>query len=146
MVETVTGTARSAGVDYADLLASDSHPVREILKTDSPMPPGPTMVKASAYHSREFHDLEVERLWKRVWQMACHEDDIPNVGDSYVYDIASLSFIVVRTGEEEFRAFPNACLHRGRALLHESEQGLREFRCTWTVPSRKCRATGTFRQ
>lgn len=129
MVETVTGTARSAGVKYADLLASDSHPVRDVHKADSPMPAGPTVVDASVYHSRAFHELEVERLWKRVWQMACHEDDVPEVGDSFVYDIASLSFIVVRTSEEEFRAYPNACLHRGRALLHESERGLREFRC-----------------
>ena len=49
--------------------------------------------------------------------MACHESDIPNVGDTHVYDIASLSYIVVRVSENEVKAFPNACLHRGRALL-----------------------------
>lgn len=129
MVETKTGTDRSAGVSYNDLLDQDSHPVPDILRQDSPMPPGPTRVDARMYHAREYHDLEVERLWKRVWQLACHEDDIPEVGDSLVYDIASLSFIVVRTGADEFKAYPNACLHRGRALLHEDEKGLKELRC-----------------
>jgi nitrite reductase/ring-hydroxylating ferredoxin subunit len=61
--------------------------------------------------------------------MACHEDDIPNVGDSHVYDIAHLSYVIVRTGPDEIRAFPNACLHRGRALLTEDSKGLHEFRC-----------------
>ena len=37
MVETVTGAARSAGVSYDDVLASDSHPVSDIMKVDSPI-------------------------------------------------------------------------------------------------------------
>ena len=129
MVETLTGTNRSKGIGYDELLDMDTHKVPSRFREDSPMEPGPTIVDPSIYYSRDFFDLEVERLWKRVWQMACHEDDIPNVGDSLVYDIASLSFIIVRTGEDEFKAFPNACLHRGRALLTEDAKGLHEFRC-----------------
>jgi len=129
MVETHTGTNRSAGISYTDILEADSHPVRPILKVDSPIAPGPTVLDASIYYSREFHELEKEKLWKKVWQMACHQDDIPNVGDSFVYEISSLSYIVVRSAENEFKAFPNACLHRGRMLLHESEEQLKEFRC-----------------
>ena len=129
MVETVTGTDRSAGISYNEVLATDSHPVGDLLKASAPLPPGPTVVDASVYYSRETHELEKERLWKRVWQMACHEDDIPNVGDSYVYDIADLSYIIVRSGEDTFHAFPNACLHRGRQLLHRNEESLHVFRC-----------------
>ena len=129
MVETLTGTDRSAGISYNEILEADSHPVRPILRVDSPLAPGPTVVDASIYYSREQHELEKEKLWKRVWQMACHEDDIPNVGDAFVYDISSLSYIVVRSAEDEFRAFPNACLHRGRSLLHENEQKLHLLRC-----------------
>lgn len=129
MVETLTGTNRSKGIGYDELLDMDTHKVPSKFREDSPMEPGPTIVDPSIYYSRDFFDLEVERLWKRVWQMACHEDDIPNVGDSLVYDIASLSFIIVRTAEDEIKAFPNACLHRGRALLTEDSKGLHEFRC-----------------
>jgi hypothetical protein len=40
--------------------------------------------------------------------MACHLDDIPNIGDTHVYDIASLSFLIIRTSDTEVKAFPNA--------------------------------------
>ena len=86
---------------------------------------------AEQYYSQAFHDLEVEKVWKRVWQMACHEDDIPEVGDYLVYDIAHLSFLVVRTGEEEFKAFQNTCLHRGRLLKSHGGKRAREFRCSF---------------
>lgn len=129
MVETVTGTNRSAGISYTEVLDADSHPVRPILREDHPMEPGPTTVDPKIYYSREFHELEKEKLWKRVWQMACHEDDIPEVGDSFVYEISTLSYIVVRSGEDQFHAFPNACLHRGRQILHQSEEGLYDLRC-----------------
>ncbi len=129
MVETFTGTDRSAGISYTEVLETDSHPVRDILKVDSPLPPGPTTVDPAVYFSREVHEMEKEKIWKRVWQMACHEDDIPNVGDAYVYDISSLSYVIVRSGEDTFHAFPNACLHRGRQLLHQNEEQLFNLRC-----------------
>ena len=40
------------------------------------------------YTSRAWHELEVERLWKRVWQFACREEEIPEPGDHHVYEIA----------------------------------------------------------
>ena len=114
MVETQTGHDRSDGVSYDDILRNDTVPPPDIYLENSPLAPGITRVPVEKYFSREQHDLEVERLWKRVWQMACHESDITNVGDTYVYDIAELSFIVVRVSDQEVKAFPNACLHRCR--------------------------------
>ena len=135
MTETTTGTHRSAGIRYTALLDADSHPVPDILRADSPLAPGPTLVPVERYYSREFHDLEVEKVWKRVWQMACHEDDIPDVGDYHVYDIADLSFLLVRSGPDEIKAFYNACLHRGRLLREGPGKWARELRCAfhgWT--------------
>lgn len=52
--------------------------------------PGPTSapngaradyVPASDYISRDFAALEARHLWPRVWQMACREEEMPNVGD-----------------------------------------------------------------
>ncbi|MEM9621053.1 MAG: aromatic ring-hydroxylating dioxygenase subunit alpha [Pseudomonadota bacterium] len=131
MIETKTGTNRSAGITYQTLLDEDSHPVPDIMRVEQPLPPGPTRIDASIYYSREFHDLEVEKIWSRVWQMACHEDDIPEVGDYLPYDIAHLSFLVVRTAENEFKAFHNACLHRGRMLKTHPGKRAREFRCAF---------------
>jgi nitrite reductase/ring-hydroxylating ferredoxin subunit len=131
MTETKTGTRRSAGIDYINLLDLDSHPVRDILRAESPMEPGPTRVPVERYFERSFHDLEVEKIWKKVWQMACHEDDIPDVGDYYIYDIAHLSFLIVRTTPDEIVAFPNACLHRGRQLKDKPGRGAHVIRCAF---------------
>ncbi len=131
MTEILTGTDRSAGITYQTLLDEDSHPVPEVMRRESPLPPGPTKVPAMQYTSREFHDLEVEKVWKRVWQMACHEDDIPEIGDYLVYDIAHLSFLIVHSAENEYKAFYNVCLHRGRQLKQHRGKRAREFRCAF---------------
>jgi len=131
MTEILTGTNRSAGIPYGKLLDADSHPVRDILRVESPMPPGPTLVPVERYFSQEFHDLEVEKVWKRVWQLACHEDDLPEVGDHVVYDVAHLNFLVVRSGPDEIKAFWNACLHRGRLIKDSDGKGASELRCAF---------------
>ena len=66
MTETLTGTDRSAGISFAKLLELDSHPVSAVMSTEAPPPPGNTKVPAHVYHSKAWHDLEVEKLWKRV--------------------------------------------------------------------------------
>lgn len=129
MVETVTGKNRSNGITYNEVALGDAVPPPDVYLEESPMKPGVTKVKTDRFFSKEAHDLEVERLWKRVWQMACHEDDIPNVGDTHVYDIASLSFLIVRVAEDEVKAFPNSCMHRGRALCDADRKGLKVLRC-----------------
>jgi phenylpropionate dioxygenase-like ring-hydroxylating dioxygenase large terminal subunit len=73
-------------------------------------------VPLERYTSRAFHDLEVEKIWKRVWQFACREDDIPEPGDHTVYEIAEMGVLIVRGQDRKIRAFANTCLHRGRAL------------------------------
>src|SRR5580698_7610293 len=86
------------------------------LKPPLPQEPLDPFIPASHYTSRAHAELENERLWPRVWQVACREEDIPQVGDFYTYDIVDDSIIVVRTSPDEIKAFHNACSHRGRRL------------------------------
>lgn len=126
--------SRSAGhVDLEFFLENDRRPdlVPEVFHLTSPMSGGPQRIKTDRFHKREYHDLEVERLWKRTWQMVCREDDLPEVGDYHVYTIAHLSYLVVRTGETELRAYQNVCLHRGRLLKDCSGFRAKEFRCPY---------------
>lgn len=129
MVETITGHDRSDGITYIDLLNQDEVAPPPVYLEESPYPAGVTKVPVERYFSQEEHKREVDMLWKRVWQMACHQSDIPNVGDVYVYDIAELSYIVVRVSENEVKAFPNACLHRGRSLCDAHKKELNAIRC-----------------
>lgn len=92
---------------------------------------GPTRVPKEVFISPEYHEREMEKLWKRVWQTACRENDIPDVGDWFVYDIGDQSVIVVRVGPDQVRAFPNACLHRGNRLFDGSGRQCDEIRCSY---------------
>ena len=131
--ETEDGMRSAAHIPMEYFMENDRHPERipDIYKRSSPMPGGPRKVKTARYFRKEFHDLEVEKIWKKTWQMACREDDIPEIGDYHLYSIAHLQFIVVRTGEKEFKAHVNACLHRGRTLRECDGKKARDFRCPY---------------
>ena len=57
-------------------------------------------------------------------------EDIPEVGDTEVYDIVHDSLIIVRTGtgESDIRAYVNSCLHRGTILRTEGGN-VRHIKC-----------------
>ncbi|MEM1230905.1 MAG: aromatic ring-hydroxylating dioxygenase subunit alpha [Pseudomonadota bacterium] len=119
---------RSPGPTYQELLDTDSHPVPDVLRLQSPKDMGTEEFPVTRYTTRDYHEKEVEHLWKKVWQFTCREEDIPNPGDHYRYDIAHMSFLVVRTESGEIRCYPNACLHRGR-MLKEFDGNATELRC-----------------
>lgn len=119
---------RSPGITYQELLDADSRPVPDVLRLQSPKDMGLQRYSVKRYTSAAWHELEVERLWKKVWQFTCREEDIPEPGDHYRYDIAGMSFLVVRTETGALKAYPNACLHRGR-MLKEFDGNAAELRC-----------------
>lgn len=106
---------RSAGISYQTLIANDAVAPPAVLTLESPYQSGLTSVPVHRYTSREFHDLEMQKVWSKCWQMACREEEIPQVGDYIVYDIGRFSILVVRTSEG-IRAHHNVCRHRGRRL------------------------------
>ena len=118
----------SKGISYQELLDRDSCEVPPVLRLDTGDIEGPNRIPIHRYTSREFFELEVERVWKKVWQVACREEDIPKVGDHLVYDIAGMSFLLVRSAENEIKAYWNACLHRGLMLRHRRGNS-RDLRC-----------------
>jgi nitrite reductase/ring-hydroxylating ferredoxin subunit len=124
------GSARSPGRSYQDLLDADTHPVPDVLRWQSWAFIDDADVPVARYTSREFHELEKEKVWSRVWQMACREEDVPEVGDTLVYDICDWSILVVRSAPDRIQAFHNACLHRGRQL-REFDGNVHELRCAF---------------
>ena len=124
------GTARSPGVSYQELLDSDPRPVPEVLRLESPRFLGDEDIPVERFISREWHEREAARLWPRVWQFACREEHIPDVGSYVVYDIVNLSFVVMRTAPDEIKAYRNVCLHRGRQLK-DYDGRCSELRCPY---------------
>lgn len=121
---------RTRGLSWYDLVLEDERPVPEHLRARWPYAAADRRVPVERYTSREWHLLEREHLWRRVWQMACREEHLPEVGSYVVYDIAGDSYIVVRARDGAIRAYVNACLHRGRALK-DVDGRCSEFRCSF---------------
>ena len=74
------------------------------------------LVPKERYVSKAFADLEMERLWPRVWQVACRAEEIPSQGDYVEYVIGDQSILVVRSAPDTIQGFYNSCLHRGTRL------------------------------
>ncbi|HEY3696196.1 aromatic ring-hydroxylating dioxygenase subunit alpha [Phenylobacterium sp.] len=89
----------------------------------------PDYIPASDYRAEDLQRLEKERLWPRVWQVACRVEEIPRVGDFVTYEIFDESILVVRTGAAGIKAFYNVCKHRGRRLRDDERGRLTGFYC-----------------
>ncbi len=112
-------------------------------------PARPTSVPAQRYYSPAFAQLEVERMWPKVWQLACTVDHVAETGDYFEYRCGPYSVLVVRGDDGQLRAFQNVCRHRGNSLCTGSGSDLRTLRCgyhgwTWDlsgalkrIPNRK---------
>ena len=99
---------RSPGITYQELLDQDSRPVPDVLRLQSPKDMGLQRYSVKRYTSAAWHELEVERLWKKVWQFTCREEDIPEPGlpESFNVLIKELQSIALqvdlfRTSREE---------------------------------------------
>lgn len=100
----------------------------------------PVIIPVEPYVSPEYAKAEQEKLWPRVWQVACRVEELPNVGDYVTYDIAGESIIVVRTAENRIAAYYNVCQHRGRRLTkgcgHTAKFYCRFHGWTWDIEGR----------
>ena len=139
------------GPSVQEVFANDTNPAPAAMLSESPATGQSTAdLPIDRYFSKEWHDREVEQVWRKCWQLACRVEQIPNVGDHIVYNIVHDSLIVARTGASsetgsatgagsgtgngEIRAFINSCLHRG-TLLRTEGGCVQRIRCPfhgWT--------------
>ncbi|MGL3822390.1 aromatic ring-hydroxylating oxygenase subunit alpha [Sphingopyxis sp. R3-92] len=90
---------------------------------------------AWTYSDPEFHDVEIERIFRPSWQVVCHDSDIPNPGDWHSIDYIGESVIVVRGADRVVRAFTNVCRHRGSRLVDGATGCAKKLVCpyhAWT--------------
>ncbi len=89
----------------------------------------PVTIPVSRYIDPAFAALENERLWPRVWQVACSVDHVASPGDVFEYRCGPYATLIVRGDDGGLRAFQNVCRHRGSAICDGSASGLTELRC-----------------
>ena len=134
------GEARCPGHPTTkELIGNDKGGAPKPLLEDSYEFLGDDDIPYERYTSEKFAKAEDERLWSRVWQWACREEHIPEPGDYYVYDIGDRSVLIVRTEDNEIKAYYNSCLHRGTQLKPANSSGFcNELKCpfhgwTWSL-------------
>jgi phenylpropionate dioxygenase-like ring-hydroxylating dioxygenase large terminal subunit len=75
---------------------------------------------AWVYNHGEMTRLEIERIFLPSWQIVCHINSIPKIGDYQTFDLGPESVVALRDRDGSIRAFHNVCRHRGARLLDAS--------------------------
>jgi phenylpropionate dioxygenase-like ring-hydroxylating dioxygenase large terminal subunit len=128
------------GPRVRDVLSADEVPPPAQMLEESFVDQGDDVFDRARWTSAEFHRRELDRMWSRTWQMACHVTQVPAVGDHVLYEIGDDSLVVVRSTPDEIRALHNSCLHRGN-LLRTEGGCVESLRCryhgwTWGLDGR----------
>jgi len=121
------------GPTYQDVLDADERDgqtIPAIMRERREVDLGSDLVPASRYTDPAFFEREVNGVFLRTWQFAVLGAEIPNPGDTYVFDLVGRSAIVARQADGTVRAFRNVCLHRGRRLVAEGGNKQR-LRCPY---------------
>lgn len=87
------------------------------------------------YKDEEIYERDVDRVFLNSWLYAGHDSEIPEVGDYFLFNFATESVIVIRSGEDEIHALLNVCRHRGSRVCVESKGCAKRLMCryhAWT--------------
>ena len=71
------------------------------------------------YVDPEVFQLEMERLWSRIWIYVGHTSQVPQAGDFITVDIAAKPLILVRQTDGSVRLLMNRCAHKGTKLVYD---------------------------
>ena len=121
--------ARSPGISYQELLDTDSRPVPDVLRLESTAHLGSDDIPVERYTSRT-----LARPRGRTALEAGMAVRMPRrrTSPSQVTITSTrsrtMSFLVIRTATGDIKAYPNACLHRGRRLK-DQDGHCSELRC-----------------
>lgn len=70
-------------------------------------------IPSAWYTSKDVLNFEKEHVFSSNWQLACHQNQLPEPGDMITLEVADNPILIVRNQENELRAFYNVCKHRG---------------------------------
>jgi phenylpropionate dioxygenase-like ring-hydroxylating dioxygenase large terminal subunit len=68
------------------------------------------------YMDADIYAFERENWMPRQWMLMAHTSELPSRGSYIVRDLFEESIIIVRAGDNDFRAYFNVCTHRGSRI------------------------------
>ena len=90
---------------------------------------GTDLLPPENYYDPAIMRKEWDKFWTKTWLLAGRVSDLPDIGDYMKFDIAAESIIIVRSSNNQIRAFYNACQHRGTRLVCNDFGSAANFRC-----------------
>ena len=84
------------------------------------------IINGYRYASKEFADLEWEKMWKRVWHVGGRVAQLEEPGDFVVHNFRNESVIMILQKDGSIRAFFNVCMHRGNRMVNVEAGGVNE--------------------
>lgn len=95
-----------------------------------------TLVREDRIHRRvytdpEIFDLEMDRIFGRVWLYVAHDSMLPKPGDFARTRLGRHDVLVTRDREGAVHVVRNSCAHRGAQLCAASRGSTRTFTCPY---------------
>ena len=92
----------------------------------------PDRVHRSVYSDPAIFDLEMKRIFERVWIYCGHESQVRKPGDYYTLQIGRQPMLMVRGTDGTINVLYNRCPHRGTMLAGDRYGSTGEFfRCSY---------------
>jgi phenylpropionate dioxygenase-like ring-hydroxylating dioxygenase large terminal subunit len=79
----------------------------------------------------EIFDIEMDRIFARVWQVVAHESEVPNRGDFVTRYLGRDSVIVSRDRTGAIKVVLNACTHRGMRVCRTDAGNSNQHVCPY---------------
>ncbi|MEM9715502.1 MAG: aromatic ring-hydroxylating dioxygenase subunit alpha [Pseudomonadota bacterium] len=74
---------------------------------------------ARYYTDPQVFEIEMNGLFAKTWQFACHASEVANPGDYYAFNLAGEDLFVVRDRDGALHCYYNVCQHRAHQLVQD---------------------------
>lgn len=96
-------------------------PGHDAINSEGAVEPDQRHFNHSIYFDPAVAALEHEFVWEKSWLYIGRDEDLPEVGDRMPVNVGARSYLIIRSGEDEFKAYYNSCPHRGTELCVQKE-------------------------
>lgn len=119
-----TTQEQDSSTDWASLRRESANALRRrtinhIRSGTTDLSAGPMLVSTSVYTDSERHELERQVLFQQRPVLAALSADLPNPGDTFLFEEVGPAILLVRNKEGKVNAFLNMCTHRAAKLVTE---------------------------
>ena len=91
----------------------------------------PDRVHRAFYTDPAIFEIEMEKIFRRVWLYVGHESLVPNPGDYYCTHLARQPVVLSRHKDDGICVLFNRCGHRGAKVLNRERGNAKVFTCMY---------------